>query len=164
MLNFVPINADGITYSDEYNIVLDGFHMGGRNGYHQKTLRIARTQQPQTAVGAGHFNRPRDRRVGDGTTEGQVLDVEEIVVRDSAGRARLIIGTPRVAGAAVSLPADDAAIWISDQNGNDRLIVTADGIRIANAKQRPSVDISAGALGATIHLYDSGNRLVWSAP
>jgi hypothetical protein len=106
------------------------------------------------AIAGSATARPKDR----------VLNVEEIVVRDSAGRARLIIGTPRVAGTAVSLPADDAAIWISDQNGNDRLIVTADGIRFANAKQRPSVDISAGALGATIHLYDSGNRLVWSAP
>lgn len=94
----------------------------------------------------------------------RILDVEGIVVRDSAGRARLTIGTPRTAGAAVTLKADDPAIWISDQAGNDRLILTEDGVRVADMKGRPSLDLSTSARGATIRLYDSGSRLVWSAP
>jgi hypothetical protein len=104
------------------------------------------------AIAGSATARPKDR----------ILDAEAIIVRDS--RPRVTIGTPRVVGAGVSMNSDDPAIWISDRSGNDRLILTADGVRVADEKGRPSLDLGAGTGGATIRLYDAGNRLVWSAP
>lgn len=55
----------------------------------------------------------------------RTIEAEKIVIRDSHGRARLMIGTPEVAGAAVDMRPDAPAIWLSDENGSSRDQLTA---------------------------------------
>ena len=59
------------------------------------------------------------------------------------------------------------ALWFSDAKGRDRLILTTDGLRLANSKGQPAVDVTAGTIEgqpASIKLYDSNSHVVWSAP
>jgi hypothetical protein len=76
------------------------------------------------------------------------------------------MGTPLVSGAAAVLTSDEPALWFSDANGGDRLILTTDGMRLANSKSQPGVDAVVGVAGqpAVIRFYDSQSRVVWSAP
>ena len=97
----------------------------------------------------------------------RTIEAEQFIVRDSKGRARVTIGTAPVAGAAFSLSPDEPAVWFSDANGRDRLILAADGLRLANSKSQPALDLTAGTIAgqpASIRLYDSESRVVWSAP
>ena len=57
-----------------------------------------------------------------------VVQAETIVVLDSQGCPRITLGTPSSSGAAFGLKTDDPAVWMSDENGTDRLILTTDGI------------------------------------
>jgi hypothetical protein len=97
----------------------------------------------------------------------RTIEAEQFIIRDSKGRARVTIATAPVSGAAVSLAPDEPAIWFSDVKGRDRLILTTDGMRLANSKSQPALDVTAGASQgqpASIKLYDSNSRVVWSAP
>lgn len=67
----------------------------------------------------------------------RTVEAEKIIVRDSHGRPRITIGTPLSSGAAVAIQPDDPAIWMSDEKGVDRMILTMDGIKVADAKGRP---------------------------
>ena len=66
-----------------------------------------------------------------------VVEAQKIVVVDSQGRARITLGTPSSSGAALGLQSDDPAVWMSDENGTDRLILTTDGIRLSDERGRP---------------------------
>jgi hypothetical protein len=66
-----------------------------------------------------------------------VVQSKKIVVVDSQGRPRITLGTPSSSGAALELKTDDPAIWMSDENGTDRMILTTDGIRLADERGRP---------------------------
>ncbi len=66
----------------------------------------------------------------------RTIEAEQFILRDSQGRARIIIGTPKFSGVAVDLGANDPAIWISDEKGMDRAILTADGLRFADRRGR----------------------------
>jgi hypothetical protein len=97
----------------------------------------------------------------------RTVEAEQFIVRDSKGRARVTIGTAPVSGAAVSLSPDEPALWFSDEKGRDRLILATDGLRLANSKSQPAVDLTASTIAgqpASIRLYDSESRVVWSAP
>ena len=97
----------------------------------------------------------------------RTIEAEQFIVRDSKGRARVTIATAPVSGAAVSLSPDEPAVWFSDAKGRDRLILTTDGLRLANSKSQPALDVTAGAIAgqpASIKLYDSESRIAWSAP
>jgi hypothetical protein len=97
----------------------------------------------------------------------RTIEAEQFIVRDSKGRARVTIATTPVSGAAISLSPDEPAVWFSDAKGIDRLILAADGLRLANSKSQPALDVTAGASQgqpASIKLYDSESHLVWSAP
>jgi hypothetical protein len=102
-----------------------------------------------------------------GNSKPRTIEAEQFILRDGSGRARVTIGTPAISGAAVFMPADEPALWFSDATGTDRLIVAADGLRLANSKGKPALDVISGTTAkqpATIRLYDSKNNVVWSAP
>ena len=63
----------------------------------------------------------------------RTIEAQQFVLRDAEGRPRIMIGTPRFAGAAVDLRADDPAIWISGTDGIDRAVLTMDGLTFADA-------------------------------
>ena len=96
----------------------------------------------------------------------RTIEAEQFIVRDSKGRSRVTIGTVPVSGAAVSLAPDKPAVWFSDEKGRDRLILATDGMRIANSKSQPALDVISGTSQdpARIRLYDSNSHVVWSAP
>jgi hypothetical protein len=72
----------------------------------------------------------------------RTIEAEQFIVRDSKGRARVTIGTAPVSGSAVSLSPDEPAVWFSDAKGRDRLILTTDGLRLANSKSQPALDVT----------------------
>jgi hypothetical protein len=97
----------------------------------------------------------------------RTIEAEQFIIRDSKGRARVTIATAPVSGAAVSLSPDEPAVWFSDEKGRDRLILAADGLRLANSKSQPALDVIVGTSQgqpASIRLYDSESHVVWSAP
>ena len=92
------------------------------------------------------------------------IEAEKIVILDSHGRARLMIGTPSVAGAAVDLKPDSPAIWLSDESGSDRAILTSDGLYLANGHEKPLVDLSSGPSRPTLRFYGPDGKVSWTAP
>ena len=69
----------------------------------------------------------------------RTIEAEKIVLRDSQGRARVTIGTPEFAGVAIDMKASDPAIWLADESGADRAILSADSLRFGNSKGKPLV-------------------------
>lgn len=67
----------------------------------------------------------------------RTVEAEQFILRDTQGRVRLTIGTPRVSGAALDTGSDEPALWLIDTNGTDRAILTGDGLRFADEKARP---------------------------
>jgi len=97
----------------------------------------------------------------------RTVEAEQFIVRDANGHARLTLGTPSASGVAVLMKPDEPAIWLSDPNGLDRAIITADGFRLSSGKGKPVLEIGAStstAEPASIRIYDSGSKVVWSAP
>jgi hypothetical protein len=94
----------------------------------------------------------------------RTIEAEKIVILDSHGRARLMIGTPEVAGAAVDMKPDSPAIWLSDERGSDRAILTSDGLYLANGRSRPLVDLSGGPDRPSLRFYGPDGKVSWSAP
>ena len=54
----------------------------------------------------------------------RIIEAELIRVRDSHGRARITIGTPEFAGAAVDTKPDEPVIWLSDEKDRQGRIGT----------------------------------------
>lgn len=106
------------------------------------------------AVSLGFGNKPR------------TIEAEKIVLRDAHGRARLTIGTPATNGAALAMQPDDPAIWLTDEKGLDRTIITTDGIYFANEKSLPVIDLNSGAAtGApSLRFYDADGKMIRSLP
>ena len=94
----------------------------------------------------------------------RTIEAEKIVIRDSHGRARLMIGTPEIAGAAVDIKPDAPAIWLSDENGSDRTILTSDGLYLANGREKPLVNLSSGPGRPELRFYGPDGMVSWSAP
>ena len=92
------------------------------------------------------------------------IEAEKIVILDTHGRARLMIGTPDVAGAAVAMKLDAPAIWLSDENGSDRTILTSDGLYLANGREKPLVNLSSGPSRPELRFYGPDGKVSWSAP
>jgi len=96
---------------------------------------------------------------------GRTIEAERFILRDSRGRARVTIGTPESSGAAVDTPADEPAIWISDERGIDRVIVTTEGMRLANDAGRPAASMTfMKKTGGQIRLYGQDGKLLYYAP
>jgi len=104
--------------------------------------------------------------VFEGADKPRAIEAEKIVLRDSHGRARLTIGTPASAGAAIDLNSDDPVVWLSDDRGTDRAMLTIGGLFFANGKSRPTVsltsDVKPGMSSLKFHGPDG--KVSWSAP
>ena len=95
----------------------------------------------------------------------RTIEAETFVLRDSNGHARITIGTPQSSGAAIDMRANEPAIWISDAKGNDRVMVTTDGLRLANDSARPAASLTfTDKKGAEILLYSHDGKVLYHAP
>ena len=93
------------------------------------------------------------------------IEAEKFVLLDSKGRARLMIGTPQSSGVGIDLPMDEPAVWISDANGMDRVIITTDGLRLANESGRPAASLTfINKKGAELLLHGGDGKLLYRAP
>lgn len=95
----------------------------------------------------------------------RTIEVEKIVLLDSHGRPKLTIGTPAFTGATIDVNPDDPVIWMTDEKGADRAMLTTDGLFFANAKARPTVSLSSDSNGTPgLKFYGPNGKLSWSAP
>jgi hypothetical protein len=94
----------------------------------------------------------------------RTIVAEQIVVLDSHGHARVTIGTPEVVGAAVAMKPDAPGIWLSDENGIDRTILTNDGLRIGDSRAKPLVELSTEPSQSALRFYGPDGKVSWSAP
>jgi hypothetical protein len=69
----------------------------------------------------------------------RTIEAEKIVLRDSRGRARVTISTPEFGGATIDVNPEDPVIWLSDDKGADRAMLTANGLFFANGKSKPTL-------------------------
>jgi hypothetical protein len=94
----------------------------------------------------------------------RTIEAEKFILRDNQGHARVTIGTPESAGVAVDTKPTDPVIWLTDEKGADRAILTTDGIRFADALSKPTVDIVSEPGKSTMRLYGPNREVSWSAP
>jgi hypothetical protein len=95
----------------------------------------------------------------------RTIEAEKFVLLGSQGRARITIGTPTSSGIAIDTPADEPSIWISDAKGMDRVIVTTDGVRLANDAGRPAASLTfMKKTGGQVRLYSDSGKLLYHAP
>ena len=95
----------------------------------------------------------------------KTVEAEKIVVRDRHGRARITIGTPASAGAAIATNPDDPVIWLTDDKGADRAMLANDGLSFANGKAGPTVRLSSDPNGLSgLKFYATDGKVSWSAP
>jgi len=76
------------------------------------------------------------------------------------------MGTPEVAGASVDMKPDAPVIWLTDENGSDRAILTSDGLYFANGHEKPLVSLSSGSVPSQqgLRFYRPDGKVFWSAP
>ena len=96
----------------------------------------------------------------------RTIEAEKIILRDSQGRARVTIGTPESAGVAIDMKASDPAIWLADENGTDRAILSADSLRFGNSKGKPLVALVSDPRPerSALQFYDSNGKVFRSVP
>jgi hypothetical protein len=95
----------------------------------------------------------------------RIIEAEKIVLVDSHGRARLTIGTPAFAGATIDANPDDPVIWMTDDKGADRAMLTIDGLFFANSKATPTVSLRSDPNGTSwLKFYGTNGKVSWSAP
>jgi hypothetical protein len=95
----------------------------------------------------------------------RTIEAEKFVLVDSQGRARITIGTPQTSGAAIGMQADEPAIWISDAKGIDRVIISSEGLRLANDAMRPAASLTFEKdTGGRIRLFSNDGKLLYYAP
>ncbi|HTT62824.1 MAG TPA: hypothetical protein VMG35_13315 [Bryobacteraceae bacterium] len=93
----------------------------------------------------------------------RTVEAEEIIIRDSYGHARLMIGTPEFVGPAIDMDRREPGIWLSDGNGQDRAMLSSDGLYFANEHSKPLLSLEAGRF-PEIRLYGPDGKVSWSAP
>jgi hypothetical protein len=95
----------------------------------------------------------------------KTVEAEKIVILDRHGRARITIGTPTFAGAAIDTNPDDPMIWLTDDKGADRAMLSTDGLSFANSKAGPTVRLSSDPNGLSgLKVYGTDGKVFWSAP
>jgi hypothetical protein len=94
----------------------------------------------------------------------RTVEAQKIVLLDSHGHARLTIGTPALTGATVGVNPDDAVVWLTDEKGTDRAMLTPDGLFFANHDARPAISISSDPKTPELKLYGIDGKVLWSAP
>jgi hypothetical protein len=96
----------------------------------------------------------------------RTIEAEKIILRDSQGRARVTIGTPEFAGVTIDMKATDPAIWLTDEQGEDRAVLTSDGLRFGNGRHKPLVEIISDPRPgrSALRFYDSNGKVAQSVP
>lgn len=95
----------------------------------------------------------------------KTVEAEKIVILDRHGRARITVGTPAFAGAAIGTNSDDPMIWLTDDKGADRAMLATDGLSFANSKSRPTVSLSSDTNSLSgLKFYGTHGEVSWSAP
>jgi hypothetical protein len=94
----------------------------------------------------------------------RTIEAQKMVLLDSHGRAKLTIGTPALTGATVGVNPDGAVIWLTDDKGADRAMLTADGLFFANRDAKPTISISSDPRTPELKLYGIDGKVLWSAP
>ncbi len=96
----------------------------------------------------------------------QTIEAEKIVLLDGQGRARVTIGTPKFAGVAIDTRPDDPIIWLTDENGTDRAILSTNGLRFGNEKGKPLVSITSDPRPgrSQLRFYGPDGQITWSVP
>jgi hypothetical protein len=93
----------------------------------------------------------------------RTIEAEKFVLCDSHGRVRLTIGTPAYTGATIGTNPDDPVVWLTDDKGEDRAMLTTDGLFFANGKARPTVSLDSNPR-VGLKFYGSDGKVSWSAP
>jgi hypothetical protein len=98
-----------------------------------------------------------------GKAQPRIVEAEKIIIRDAQGRPRITIGTPAFAGAAVDTKADSPVIWLSDEHGSDRAMLTEDGLYLADNHAKRLVELRSGPNTPGLRFYGPDGRVAWSA-
>ena len=60
---------------------------------------------------------------------------------------------------------DYPVIWLTDDKGTDRAMLTVDGLFFANSKAKPTVSLSSVPDGMSgLKFYGTNGKVSWSAP
>jgi hypothetical protein len=95
----------------------------------------------------------------------RTVEAEKIVLLDRNGHAKVTIGTPALTGATVDANPDEPVIWLSDEKGTDRAMLTIGGLFFANGKAKPTASLSSDSNGASsLKFYGTDGKVSWSAP
>ncbi len=96
----------------------------------------------------------------------RTIEAEKIILRDSQGRARVTIGTPEFAGVAIDMKASDPAIWLTDESGTDRAILSVDSLRFGSSRGKPLVALIGDSRSdrSALRFYDSNGKISQSVP
>jgi hypothetical protein len=77
----------------------------------------------------------------------------------------MIEGGATHVGVATDVPMDEPSVWISDAKGIDRVIVSTEGLRLANDSGRPAASVTfTNKKGAEILLHNADGKLLYHAP
>ena len=94
----------------------------------------------------------------------RTVEAEKFVLRDSKGHARVTIGTPEFAGPTILTKATDPVVWLTDERGNDRAVLTMDGLRFIDARTEATLAITSETGKSAITIYGTDRKVAWSAP
>jgi len=73
---------------------------------------------------------------------------------------------PAIAGATMDINQDDPVVWLTDEKGADRAMLTIDGLFFANAKARPTLSLGSDPKSgmSALKFYAADGKVSWSAP
>jgi hypothetical protein len=58
---------------------------------------------------------------------------------------------------------EDPVIWLSDDKGTDRAMLTVDGLFFASGKAKPTLDLTSNP-GPALKFHGPDGKVSWSAP
>ena len=87
----------------------------------QRVARLERQNRQLKMVGLGVALGMSTFLLMGAAKTAKTVEAEKIVILDRHGRARITIGTPAFAGAAIDTKSDDPMIWLTDDKGADRV-------------------------------------------
>jgi len=94
----------------------------------------------------------------------RTVEAEKIVILDANGHARITLGTPQVAGVAMLMKQDEPAIWLSNEKGTDRAILSSDGLYFANNRGKPLLVLESDPQIAGLKFYGADGKISRSVP
>lgn len=128
----------------------------------QRIERLERQNRQLKLIGLGIALIVGTLLVGGAAKTPRTVEAEKIVLRDSHGRARVTISTSEFTGPAVGVRPDDPVIWLSDDKGTDRTMLTPDGLFFASGNAKPTLDLTSDPK-PTLRFYGADGKVSWSA-